>query len=113
MSALARYFNSQGKRVSGYDKTETALTRELVNEGIEVHYEDDIDLAPKDADLVVYTPAVPNDHKQLNYYSRTNITVVKRSEVLGDITASSFNICVAGTHGKTTIINDDRAYFAP
>jgi UDP-N-acetylmuramate--alanine ligase len=103
MSALARFFKSQGKKVSGYDKTESPLTKELVSEGIQVHFEDNVDLVPKDAGLIVYTPAVPQDHKELNYYKQNGYDVVKRSEVLGDITASSFNICVAGTHGKTTI----------
>lgn len=103
MSALARYFNVQGKDVSGYDKTSTSLTRQLESEGIPVHYEDDPAKAPKDVDLVVYTPAVPKDHKELLYYQQHNYTILKRSDVLGVITRSSFNICVAGTHGKTTI----------
>ena len=103
MSALARYFKSQGKNVSGYDKTESDLTKELEEEGILVHYEENIDLVPKDAGMVVYTPAVPADHKELVFYQKNNYPVLKRSEVLGLITASSFNICVAGTHGKTTI----------
>src|SRR5580698_2121487 len=103
MSALARYFRSRGCSVSGYDKTETALTKQLVKEGIEIHYTDDVALIPKDAELVVYTPAAPKDHKELNFYQQHNYTVLKRSDVLGEITKSSFNICVAGTHGKTTI----------
>lgn len=103
MSALARYFKGQGKEVSGYDKTSTILTRQLESEGIPVHYEDDPGQAPKDADLVVYTPAVPKDHKELLYYQQHSYTILKRSDVLGVITRSSFNICVAGTHGKTTI----------
>src|SRR5580698_10594688 len=103
MSALARYFRSRGCTVSGYDKTETALTKELVKEGIEIHYTDDVALIPKDAELVVYTPAAPKDHKELIFYQQHNYTVLKRSDVLGEITNSSFNICVAGTHGKTTI----------
>lgn len=103
MSALARYFAFHGKNVSGYDKTETPLTKELVKEGIPVHYEDDISLAPKDAGLIVYTPAVPKDHAQLRYYQQNDYPVFKRSDVLGMITSSSFNICVAGTHGKTTV----------
>src|SRR5450631_3913165 len=103
MSAIARYFKLHGKEVSGYDKTETPLTRELVSEGIPVHYEDNPELAPRNAQLVVYTPAVPKDHKELEYYRRNNYTILKRSEVLGAITENSFNICVAGTHGKTTI----------
>ena len=103
MSALARYFHSQGKVVSGYDKTESDLTKELVADGIAVHYEDDVQQAPKDAGLVVYTPAVPKDHSELLFYQENNFPVLKRSEVLGLITSKTFNICVAGTHGKTTI----------
>jgi UDP-N-acetylmuramate--alanine ligase len=103
MSALARYFRFHGKHVSGYDRTETPLTKQLVKEGIPVVYADDVQLAPKDAELVVYTPAVPPSHPQLNYYREHDYRVVKRSDVLGAITESSFNICVAGTHGKTTI----------
>lgn len=103
MSALARYFKAQGKEVSGYDRTETTLTKQLVAEGIPVHYKEDINQAPKDPGLVVYTPAVPAAHKELAYYRENNFQLCKRSEVLGLITQSSFNICVAGTHGKTTI----------
>lgn len=103
MSALARYFVSKAKQVSGYDKTETALTQQLTEEGIAIHYTDDVSLAPKDADIIVYTPAVPKDHTELVYYQQHNYDILKRSDVLGLITRSSFNICVAGTHGKTTI----------
>jgi UDP-N-acetylmuramate--alanine ligase len=103
MSALARYFHFHGKTVSGYDRTSTTLTRELEAEGIPIHYEDDPGQTPADPDLVVYTPAVPKDHRELNYYIAHKKTLMKRSEVLGLITNSSFNICVAGTHGKTTI----------
>ena len=103
MSAIARYFKFHGKEVSGYDKTETALTKELVKEDIPVYYEDSIELAPKDAELIVYTPAVPKDHVQLGYYQKNDYPVFKRSDVLGMITSSSFNICVGGTHGKTTV----------
>ncbi len=102
MSAIARYFNTKGVLVSGYDKTETALTKQLAAEGINIHFEDSITLIDKDADLVVFTPAVPKDHKELNYFLDNNYKVVKRSDVLGAITNSSFNICIAGTHGKTT-----------
>jgi UDP-N-acetylmuramate--alanine ligase len=102
MSALARYFNSRGVAVSGYDKTETVLTKQLVKEGISVHFEDGIKFIDKGAELVIYTPAVPKDHKELNYFLQNNYSVVKRSDVLGAITNSSFNICIAGTHGKTT-----------
>lgn len=103
MSALARYFAFHGKKVSGYDRTETPLTKQLESEGIKVVYQDDESLAPGDAQLVVYTPAIPAGHPQLRYYLSNNYPVLKRSDVLGMITQSSFNICVAGTHGKTTI----------
>lgn len=103
MSALARYFHSKGVKVSGYDKTETVLTIQLINEGIQVFYNEDVERAPKEIDLVVYTPAIPADHRELQYYRANDYSVVKRSDVLQMITASSLNICVAGTHGKTTI----------
>jgi len=103
MSALARYFRFHGATVSGYDKTATALTHELEKEGIAIHYQEDIGSIPENPDLVVYTPAVPREHKELVYYQQHGTTLMKRSEVLGLITNSSFNICVAGTHGKTTI----------
>ena len=103
MSALARYFKSRSVDVSGYDKTSTPLTRELEASGIAIHYEENIELAPKDADAVVYTPAIPAKHAELVYYREHNYTVVKRSDVLQWITESSFNICVGGTHGKTTV----------
>src|SRR5258706_12315123 len=102
MSAIARFFDSIGVKVSGYDKTETALTKELQKKGIDVHYEENIELIPKDVDLVVYTPAIPGDHEELLYYKQNGFKVIKRSDVLQIITNSSFNICVAGTHGKTT-----------
>jgi UDP-N-acetylmuramate--alanine ligase len=102
MSGLARYFHLKGVTVSGYDKTETPLTKELVEEGIPVHYEENVDLIPKNADLVVYTPAVPAEHKELIFYMQGNYKLAKRSSVLGAITQGGFNICVGGTHGKTT-----------
>ena len=102
MSAIARYFQSKGARVSGYDRAETPLTKNLIEEGIDVHYEEDVEKIPKDADIVVYTPAVPGEHKELVYYQLNGFRVVKRSDILQIITQSSFNICVAGTHGKTT-----------
>ena len=102
MSALARCFNMRSVKVSGYDKTETALTKKLVDEGIEIHYEDDVNLLDKNADVVVYTPAIPSSHKELNYFKENNYTLLKRSDVLGLLTKDTFNICVAGTHGKTT-----------
>ena len=102
MSALARYFNAKGCKVSGYDKTATALCKMLESEGIQIHYEDNLELIDKNAALVIYTPAIPKHHNELNFYLQHDYTVVKRSDVLGAITNSSFNICVAGTHGKTT-----------
>jgi len=103
MSALARYFLSKGCAVSGYDKTATPLTKKLETEGMAIHYEDSVDLIPKDVQLVVYTPAVPKDHKEMAWYKENGYELLKRSAVLGLISKSSFNICIGGTHGKTTI----------
>ena len=103
MSAIARYFKSQGVEVSGYDRTRTPLTNELEKLGIAIHYDENVDVVPKKVDVVVYTPAIPASHAELVYYKENNYNVVKRSDVLKIITESSFNICVAGTHGKTTI----------
>lgn len=103
MSAIARFFHSKGAKVSGYDKTATPLTKELEAAGISVHYEEDLASIPKLADLVVYTPAIPKEHRELVFYQQNGYKVVKRSDVLQIITESSFNICIAGTHGKTTI----------
>ncbi len=103
MSAIARFFHSGGVKVSGYDKTPTVLTKELEASGIAVHYEENVELIPKKVDLVVYTPAVPAEHAELVYYRENGYKVVKRSDVLQIISESSFNICIAGTHGKTTI----------
>lgn len=103
MSAIARYFHAKGMSVAGYDKAKTVLTTALEAEGIAIHYSEDLNAVPKDADLVVYTPAVPKDHAELVYYQNNGYKVVKRSDVLQAISADSFNICVAGTHGKTTI----------
>jgi UDP-N-acetylmuramate--alanine ligase len=103
MSAIARFFHSGGVKVSGYDKTATELTRDLETNGIPVHYDESVELIPKKVDLVVYTPAIPEEHKELVYYRANGYKVVKRSDVLQIITESSFNICIAGTHGKTTI----------
>ena len=75
MSALARYFNTKGVVVSGYDKTETVLTKQLEAEGIAIHFEDNIEFIDKEAELVVYTPAVPKDHKELNYFLENNYTL--------------------------------------
>ncbi|MCU0387184.1 MAG: UDP-N-acetylmuramate--L-alanine ligase [Chitinophagaceae bacterium] len=103
MSALARYFNYRKVVVSGYDRTETPLTKALEAEGIKIHYTDDIDLADKEAQLIVYTPAIPSSHTELTWFRDNGFSVVKRSDVLGIITEGSFNICIAGTHGKTSI----------
>ena len=106
MSALARYFKNIGKNVTGYDKTETELTRELQQSGIEIHFEDNIDLIPKDYfiedTLVIITPAVPKAHSEWNFFLERNFNVKKRAEVLGIITKDTFCFAVAGTHGKTT-----------
>ncbi|AIM60844.1 UDP-N-acetylmuramate--alanine ligase [Cellulophaga lytica] len=107
MSALARYFKFIGKEVAGYDKTETTLTKELAASGIEIHYEDNVSLIPEyykniNNTLVVYTPALPKNNLELNYYLTNGFGVKKRSEVLGIITNNTFCFGVAGTHGKTT-----------
>ncbi|MCZ2394539.1 MAG: UDP-N-acetylmuramate--L-alanine ligase [Chitinophagales bacterium] len=102
MSALARYFHSIGKTVSGYDKTPTLLTHELEEEGLFITYLDSIDTLIKDADLVVYTPAIPKNHQQLNYYKEHHFVVKKRAEVLGLIANEHFNVSIAGSHGKTS-----------
>ncbi|MEY3437391.1 MAG: hypothetical protein RL335_1847 [Bacteroidota bacterium] len=103
MSALARYFVSLGITVSGYDKVSTPLTQQLEKEGMAVHYVDDVHMAPKDVQAVVYTPAIPAMHSELQFYRDKGYTVLKRSDVLQLISEYAFNICVAGTHGKTTI----------
>jgi len=106
MSALARYFKAIGKNVSGYDKTETELTKELQEIGIAIHFEDSIELIPadyyKEDTLVIVTPAVPKQHSQWNYFLERDYEVKKRAEVLGIITKDTFCFAVAGTHGKTT-----------
>jgi len=102
MSALARYFNTQGVKVSGYDKTPTPLTDDLEKEGIQIHFEDDLSQIDKEATVIVYTPAIPADHKELNFYRDNGYNVVKRSDVLQWVTENAFTIGIAGTHGKTT-----------
>lgn len=107
MSAIARYFMHEGAKVAGYDRTPSPLTAELEKEGAEIHYEDNVELIgeawrnPTDT-LVVYTPAIPADHSELNYFRTNGFEVVKRSEVLGHLTAGKFTTAIAGTHGKTT-----------
>ncbi len=103
MSALARFFHESGAVVSGYDRTETDLTRQLMSEGINIHFTDDAGLADKQAQLVIYTPAIPKDHAELNWFTDNHFPVYKRSDVLQSITQSMFAVTVAGTHGKTTI----------
>ena len=103
MSALARYFIAKGCVVSGYDKTKTVLTEALSELGINIHYEDNISLLDTKADIVVYTPAIPESHNGLTYFRNNGYEVVKRSDILGWITEGTVNICVAGTHGKTTV----------
>lgn len=107
MSNLARYFMLKGKKVAGYDRTETPLTKELVKEGAIIHYTDDVKLIPdfckNSADtLVVYTPAVPSDNEEVKFFQGNGFTIQKRAQVLGTITKSSKALCCAGTHGKTT-----------
>ncbi len=112
MSALARYFKAMGKEVSGYDKTPTKLTDELIGEGINIHFEDNLNLVSeefksqisnlKSQILIIYTPAVPKDHSEYQFFNANGFNIKKRSEVLGMITQDSYTIAVAGTHGKTT-----------
>lgn len=107
MSALIRYFLSLGKNVAGYDRTPSALTEKLMEEGAQIHYEENVDLIPagcrqRETTLVVYTPAVPQEHAELVYFREQGFEIQKRSQVLGLITRHSKGLCVAGTHGKTT-----------
>ena len=104
MSAIARYFKFKGLNVSGYDKTESELTDTLQKQGIDVHYEDNVDFIPKDVEntLVVYTPAIPHDMGELVYVQKHGYKVLKRSKILGEITDGERCLAVAGTHGKTT-----------
>ena len=108
MSALARYFVSQGKAVAGYDRVSTALTDQLVREGIDIHFEDRSRLIPSafrnpERTLVIYTPAIPENHQQLNYFRNGGFRVIKRSVALGEVFNTGRGIGVAGTHGKTSI----------
>ena len=107
MSAIARYFLSKKLVVAGYDKTPSNLTHELEKEGMLIHYEENVDLIPeacKDArnTLVVYTPAIPAEHKELVYFRENGFTIEKRAQVLGTLTRTHKGLCVAGTHGKTS-----------
>ena len=106
MSALARWFRRKGLRVAGYDRTPTPLTHELIEEGMELHFDDKVEFIPgylsKEKTLVVFTPAIPKDHAEYAYLKDQGFTILKRSEVLGLISKDYKTIAVAGTHGKTT-----------
>jgi len=102
MSAIARYFNSIGIEVYGYDKTKTSLTEKLTKQGMKIHYKENLNLIPKDIEMVIYTPAIPEDHLELKYLLTTRIPILKRAEVLGRISKEKKTIAVAGTHGKTS-----------
>ncbi len=107
MSALVRYFLSEGKFVAGYDRTPSALTDKLAEEGAVLHFEENTELIPEecrnpDSTLVVYTPAIPGNHKELEFLKSNGFDIKKRAEVLGIITKGKMGVCAAGTHGKTT-----------
>lgn len=107
MSAIANYFKSNGKNVAGYDRVPSKITEALQHMGIAVHFEDSVDLIPSEFKnsqdtIVVYTPAIPKNNLELNYLWENHFTVLKRAEILGAITKSTFCLAVAGTHGKTT-----------
>lgn len=103
MSAIARYFLLKGDNIFGYDLTRTELTQELEKEGMSIVYEDNIDLLPKDIDMVIYTPAIPKDNTIFNYFLNSNTPILKRSEILAEITRDKKTIAISGTHGKTTV----------
>jgi UDP-N-acetylmuramate--alanine ligase len=103
MSALARYFRQQGKEVSGYDRSATSLTRKLESEGMNIHYSDDPAYVPCDVGLVIYTPAIPENNRELTYCREIDVPVKKRAEVLEMIAEDHKTIAIAGTHGKTSI----------
>ena len=107
MSAIARYFINRGLVVAGYDKTPTALTEQLGKDGMSIHYEENVDAIPEacknpETCLVIYTPAVPADHKEMVYFRNNGFEIMKRAQVLGILTRTHKGLCVAGTHGKTT-----------
>ena len=107
MSAIARYFASNGKSVAGYDKIATQITLGLEDLGAEIHFEDAVKNIPisfldTEKTLVVYTPAISKNHAELSYFLKNGFTVLKRAEILGKITETTFCLAVAGTHGKTT-----------
>ncbi len=107
MSAIARYFIKKGLVVAGYDKTPSELTKRLEKEGMLIHYEENVDEIPhackrKESCLVIYTPAIPEEHKELRYFRENGFEIQKRAQVLGTLTQAHKGLCVAGTHGKTT-----------
>lgn len=107
MSAIARYYIKQGKFVAGYDKTPSKLTDQLIKEGMHIHFEDNVNLIPEECrnakdTLVVYTPAIPETHTELQYFTQNGFDIQKRAQVLGTLTKEHKGLCVAGTHGKTT-----------
>ncbi len=103
MSALARYFRSKGIAIYGYDKTPSALTDELMDEGMVIHFADDPSVIPADIDLIIYTPAVPKELREFKFLKESGIPMLKRSQVIGKITEGKMTVAVAGTHGKTSI----------
>jgi UDP-N-acetylmuramate--alanine ligase len=109
MSAIARYFKSLNLNVAGYDKTQSPLTDELINEGINIHFNDNVENIPKlyttenNSTLIIYTPAIPKNHIEYNYFKANNFQLYKRSKVLGLISNDKQGVAVAGTHGKTTV----------
>ena len=102
MSAIARYFNHRGVQVSGYDLVNTSLTKKLEDEGMVIHYDEDIAAIPKDVDLVVLTPAIPSEHKELKWFHENDYVIKKRAEVLGILSKEMNSVAIAGTHGKTS-----------
>ncbi|HOF15611.1 MAG TPA: UDP-N-acetylmuramate--L-alanine ligase [Bacteroidales bacterium] len=103
MSALARYFKEKGCYVSGYDKTPSFITNKLIEEQIDIHFDENPALIPEKVDLVIYTPAIPNSHKEYQWIKEKEIPLMKRSEVLGAISKDKFTVAIAGSHGKTSI----------
>jgi UDP-N-acetylmuramate--alanine ligase len=107
MSSIARYFLENGKKLAGYDKVPSKITNDLADLGAQIHFQDAVDAIPQDFKekentLVVFTPAVPADHQELAFYRANNFNVLKRAQILGEITKNTFCLAVAGTHGKTT-----------
>ena len=107
MSALVRYFLAEGKKVAGYDRTACALTDKLIEEGADIHFEENPELIPaefrdKEKTLVIYTPAIPQEHQEWEYFRTRGFEIKKRAEVLGLITRDKRGLCIAGTHGKTS-----------